>query len=320
MKHLFIVNPAAGGRDQTGLIRGIVDPIMARLGGEYEFYVTKAPMDARNKIKSENYAGDLRVYACGGDGTLNECVNGAFGLDNVAVTNFPCGTGNDFIKAFGDESGAFLDMEALITGYTRKIDLIDCNGRISVNICSSGFDARVGADVHKYSSLPLVGGKGGYIISVIANFIKGICGRLRARSGDYSFDGEAALVCACNGNWYGGSFNPVPEACLNDGYLDFLIVSKLSRLKFLSVIGKYATGRYRELGNLITHIRGKRLDLEADGPVIVNIDGEIISAEKISFEIIPRGLNFIFPSGMAASALQNEDLGDIGSNQEISAN
>ena len=89
---------------------------------EFEIYVTEAPMDACRHIRETAADGaELRAYACGGDGTLNEGVNGAAGLSNVAVTHFPCGTGNDFIKMFGPGKDRFFDLTGLINGEVRPI-------------------------------------------------------------------------------------------------------------------------------------------------------------------------------------------------------
>ena len=115
MKHLFIVNPTAGGKDSTAEVREKVERAFQGRGEEYEIYVTKAPMDAPEKIKAEAASGrHLRVYACGGDGTFNECVCGAARLENVAVCPFPTGTGNDFCRMFGEEKDMFRDLEALL--------------------------------------------------------------------------------------------------------------------------------------------------------------------------------------------------------------
>lgn len=187
MKHLFIVNPVAGKikpEDKLRLIHEAISrlPSSVRDGAEFEIYVTAAPMDAVGKIRSEaEDCGDLRVYACGGDGTLNECVNGAALLPNVAVTHFPCGTGNDFIRMFGDEKERFSDLTELITGELRPIDIIKCNDRYAVNICSLGLDARVGTDVHKYSGIPVIGGPAGYVVSLLVNYCKGVSQPMTAR-------------------------------------------------------------------------------------------------------------------------------------------
>ena len=120
MKHLFIVNPVAGRTKPEEKLRLIHEAVARTALGqavEFEIYVTAAPMDAVSKIKAgARRGGALRVYACGGDGTLNECVNGAAGLENAAVTHFPCGTGNDFIRMFGEERTRFFDLTELING------------------------------------------------------------------------------------------------------------------------------------------------------------------------------------------------------------
>lgn len=223
MKHLFIVNPVAGKQkpeEKLRLINEAIDrlPAEQRSRDEFEIYVTEAPMDACRHIRGTAADGaELRVYACGGDGTLNECVNGAAGLSNVAVTHFPCGTGNDFIKMFGPGKDRFFDLTELINGEVRPIDVIKCNDRYSVNICSMGLDARVGTDVHKYSGMPLIGGAAGYVVSLVANYVKGITTTMTARAEGLTCGPELNLVCVCNGRFYGGGFNPTNDARPDDG-------------------------------------------------------------------------------------------------------
>ena len=145
MKHLFIVNPTAGGQDKTAAITAEVERVFAGRSEDFEVYTTKVPLDACKKIEyeAEMYE-DLRVYACGGDGTLNECVSASVGRKNVSVTCYPTGTGNDFIKTFGEEKKLFHDLDALVNGEVHQIDVIECNDRYSINICSVGIDARIG--------------------------------------------------------------------------------------------------------------------------------------------------------------------------------
>lgn len=297
MKHLFIVNPIAGGNKNR--YQDTVDHINNVMGDfdcEYEVYVTRAPMDACRKIKDEAESGEeLRVYACGGDGTFNECVNGAACRKNVAVTSYPCGTGNDFIKTFGQEAELFKDLGALVQGDTKPIDVIRCNDRYSANICSVGIDARVGVDVHKYSRIPVIGGATGYVVSLLVNVFKGINTKLEIRTEDRTFIGKFALVCGCNGRYYGGGFNPVPEAKLDDGIINFLVIKEVSVLKVASLVSKYAAGRYKELVEYATHIPGKFMEIEAEEEVVVNIDGEALYSKKVTFEMVEGGLNIIYP-------------------------
>ena len=304
MKHLFIVNPVAGKQkpeDKLRLINEAIDrlPPEQRERDSFDIYVTEAPMDAVGKIRSTAAAcRELRVYACGGDGTLNECVNGAAGLPNAAVTHFPCGTGNDFIKMFGKDKDRFFDLTELINGEVRPIDVIKCNGRYSVNICSMGLDARVGTDVHKYSGMPLVSGPAGYVVSLVANYIKGITTTMTARTEGLTCGPELNLVCVCNGRFYGGGFNPTNDARPDDGYMDVLIVSGVSRLTIAGALIKYATGKYRAYPQYITFVRTRHLEIDAAEDEVINVDGEAEYGKHVVFDLVPGGVNFLFPRNM----------------------
>ena len=301
MKHLFIVNPKAGSKKGG---RETVEQEILRFAGElddpYEIYITKGPMDACEKVAAEAEKCDkLYVYACGGDGTLNECANGAAGRANTALTHYPCGTGNDFIRMFGEaDTQKFSDLRKLANGTVRAIDLIDCNGRYGINICSVGIDARIGTDVHKYSKIPVIGGATGYIVSLIVNLLKGINCEFTVSTPENTYSGEFALICACNGRFYGGGFNPVPDATPDDGQIEFLIVKGVSRIKLIRIIKKYAKGRYRELADVITHYSGETMQISGGGEFVVNIDGEAIYANNVNLKLVPKGLNFIFPMEM----------------------
>ena len=298
MKHLFIVNPIAGGRDATGEVRAKVEAAFADRADEFEVYVTKAPMDAPEKIRAEAERCDhLRVYACGGDGTFNECVCGAALRENVAVCPFPTGTGNDFCRMFGEEKDAFRDLDALLRGWEHPIDLIDCNGRWCDNIASVGIDARIGCDVHKYSKLPLIGGAAGYVVSLVVNFFKGLCSQMRIRVGDeYRTEGRHTLVCACNGRFYGGGFNPSLDARPDDGELDIFVVDKVNLLQAAGAIGKYSSGRSDELPELIRHFRGTEVEITLDKPDVVNIDGEAMVTDHVVFRLVPGAAKLLVPA------------------------
>ena len=299
MKHLFIVNPTAGGKDRTGEVREKVEKAFSGREGEVEIYVTKAPRDAPEKIKQEAASGGhIRVYACGGDGTFNECVLGAAKLDNVAVCPFPTGTGNDFCRMFGDEKDMYRDLDALVEGWEHPIDLIDCNGRYSANICSVGIDARIGTSVHKYSKLPLIGGATGYVVSLIVNVFKGITRKMRIRAEGFSAEGSHTLVCACNGRFYGGGFNPSLDARPDDGIMDIFIVDGVSLLHVATLIGKYASGRSDEVPKYIHHLKTDAIDIDFEEENVVNVDGETLFTDKVRMRLIPGALKLIVPKGM----------------------
>lgn len=309
MMHLFIINPAAGGKRSRHVKTAEEIRSVMRGHREYwEIYVTKAPMDACHKVRAASEGREpLRVYACGGDGTLNECVNGAVNRPHVSVTHYPTGTGNDFIKVFGPEGAPlFRSLPELIGGRAHPIDLIEVQTpsevRYGVNICSVGIDARIGTDVHKYSAIPVIGGAAGYVVSLAVNFIRGINQHLAIRADDFSKEGLFALACACNGSYYGGGFNPVPDALPDDGVLEFLVVSAVTRLKFLSFVGEYAKGRFREISEIIRHIRGNHMIISGAEEFVINVDGEMMRAKDVTFRMLPGGVSFILPKNMHFSA------------------
>lgn len=299
MNHLFIVNPTAGGKDKTAEVRARVEKAFSGKNEPFEIYVTRAPLDAVDRIRCEAANGEeLRVYACGGDGTFNECVNGGALLKNVAVCPFPTGTGNDFCRMFGEEKDLFRDLDALLCGTVHSIDLIDCNGRYGVNICSVGIDARIGTSVHKYSKLPLIGGATGYVVSTAVNVFHGIARPMHIRCGELSIDGEQSLVCVCNGQYYGGGFHPSLTARPDDGVLDMFIARKVSLFQFARLVGKYAAGKATELPAYVTHIQGSEMEIQFEREDVVNIDGEALFTDHVTMRLVPEALRLIVPRGM----------------------
>ena len=299
MKHLFVVNPVAGGRDKTDFVRSLAVSAFCGSADTYEIYVTKGPMDAPEKIRAEAASGEpLRVYACGGDGTFNECVCGAALLPNVAVCPFPTGTGNDFCRMFGAEKDLYRDLNALLHGTVHPIDLIDCNGRYSANICSVGIDARIGTDVHHYTNFPLVTGPFAYIVSAVVNVFRGINRPMHVRCGDFEADAEHALIAACNGRYYGGGFNPSVNARLDDGILDIYVVRGVSLLTLARLIGKYAAGKADDYPEYITHLRSDSLQIDFPEENVINLDGEAMFAKNVNMKLVPKALNLIVPRGM----------------------
>ena len=299
MKHLFIVNPVAGGKDRTEEICALADKAFLSREDTFEIYTTKAPGDATVEVGRRAGTGEqYAVYSCGGDGTFNECVSGAVNRENIAVCPFPLGTGNDFCRMFGEEQSLFTDMDAVLNGTAHAIDVIDCNGRYSVNLCSVGIDARIGTNVHKYSSIPLIGGATGYVVSAVVEVCKGISTPMKIHAESFDKEGKFSLVCACNGRFYGGGFNPSLRAMPDDGILDIYIVKDVSLFRLVTLIGKYAKGRADELTEYITHIRSDCVSIEFEEENVINLDGEAVFAKKVDMHLLPRAVKMIVPKGM----------------------
>ncbi len=298
MKHLFIINPAAGSKNRTKDYSVAIHDICTAKDLNYRIEVSRAPGECTRIAREAAKSGEpVRIYACGGDGTLNEVAAGAAGYPNAAVTVFSGGSGNDFVKIFNDPK-AFFNLERLLDAQETEFDLIRCNGEIALNICSVGLDARIAADVASYKRLPLLHGFRAYAASTMVNVVRGISEHYVVEVGGEVIDGEHTFVCVCNGRFYGGGFNPVPEADPADGWLDVLLVKKVSRLQVPGLVGKYKDGRYSELPHLVRHLRTKELKIRCDKAVPINLDGEVRMAQVAEFGLAEEKLRFFYPKGL----------------------
>ena len=298
MKHIFIINPAAGSKDRTADYSEKIHTACHNRGLDYEIQVSAAPGECFRLAREAARTGEqVRLYACGGDGTLNEVAAGAAGFDNAAVTVFSGGSGNDFVKIFSDP-GAFFDLERLLEAEETTFDLIRCNDDIALNICSVGLDARIGTDVANYKRLPLLHGFRAYAASTVVNVVRGISEHYVIDIDGERIDGNKTMICVCNGRFYGGGFNPVPEADPADGLLDVLVVEKVSRLQVAGVIGKYKSGRYKELPHLVRHFCTKRITIHCDKETPINLDGELRLAKTVEFSVAEEKLRFFYPKGL----------------------
>ena len=304
MKHLFIINPAAGSWDHTKqYTAAIVESCNAR-GLDYRVEVSKAPGECRRITREAGETGEeYRVYACGGDGTVNEVANGIIGYDNAAMTVIPVGTGNDFLKNFGDDMEKFRDAENLWDGPQFPMDAIDVNGRVALTIACSGIDARVARDVHKYSESPILDGKSSYIASLLVNFLfKGIGTHWTITLDDVTTEGDWSLVSVCNGRYYGGGFMPVAEARMDDGVLNTLVVREVNRRTFLKFVGPYSRGEYAKFPEYAHCSCPKVVHIHSEKPDIVTcLDGESVVNSDVTIKLHDKKLNFFGPEGCSCN-------------------
>lgn len=302
MKHLFIINPAAGSRDRTKQYSDAIHEACQSRELDYCIEVSQAPGACRRLAREAAQTGEeIRIYACGGDGTLNEVAAGAAGFDNAAITVLSGGSGNDFVKIFS-EPRAFYDLERLLDAEEVTFDLIRCNDDVALNICSVGLDARIGTDVARYKRLPLLTGFRAYAASTVVNVAKGIAEHYVVEINGQRIDAEQTFICVCNGRFYGGGFNPVPEADPTDGILDVLLVKKISRMQIPAVIGKYKNGQYRKLPQLVRHFRTDSLRILCDRPTAINLDGELRTAQVVDMSVAKEKVRFFYPRGLTWTA------------------
>ena len=302
MKHLFIINPAAGSHNQTEDYRKKIAAAFADRNEEYSIEVSAAPGQCRQIANRAAKSGEeYRIYSCGGDGTMNEIVAGVAGYPNVAVTMFAGGSGNDFVRIFS-ETAPFRDLERLLDAEEVTFDLIRCNEDYSLNICSVGLDSRIARDVANYKRLPLLSGFRAYVASTVVNLLKGISEHYVVEIDGERIDGKMTMICACNGRYYGGGFNPVPEADPTDGKLEVLVVKNVSLLQVPGVIGKYKNGEYKKIQKLVRHFSVDSIKIACDQEVPVNLDGEMRMAKEVDIRIAEEKLRFFYPKGLTWQA------------------
>lgn len=309
-QHLFVVNPVAGKKDRSGVIRKAVERML--LIDPYEIAVTKCVGDATEIVKSrldmlpaENF---LRIYSCGGDGTLSEVVEGVYKAKNknCAIGVVPIGSGNDFIKYFGEiPAEKFRSLPDMVKGRIDTSDIISVkdneNGseRISVNIVSAGYDAAVAKGMEKYKRLPLISGKAAYNLSVVECLISKMKNKftliadgveVRDKENDYLF-----AICA-NGSFYGGGFKASPLSNIKDGFLDFIRIKTVSRLTFAALVGSFRKGEHlAKLKKYCTHMLCKELKIISENVIDMNIDGNIIPMKNPTISIVPKAIQLILP-------------------------
>lgn len=305
MRHVFIINPHAGKKNQTARIYGMADRLRDVHGLDCACMLTDRPGGATEMARKLAASGEvLRLYACGGDGTVSEVAGGIAGFSNAAMTCIPAGTGNDFLKNFGPDMTKFSDAENLWDGEVFPLDLIDCNGRYCVTIACNGIDARVADSVHQFSRSPLLNGRGSYLCSVAANFLF----RPIGQHWTVTLDGETleddfALVSMCNGRYYGGGSTPVPEARMDDGVLHTVLIKNVSKPTFARLFGAYSAGKYRDLPpDLIQVSTAREVRIQGAEDIVTCLDGECFRSREVVMRLADKKLNFFAPKGSSPNA------------------
>ena len=298
MKHLFIINPNCGkGISYERCANGIVEA-MNEMGIEnYDIHVTEGPNDGYNYAKAEVDKGEhIRVYACGGDGTLWEVVNACACKPHAEVAAFPLGSGNDFIRIFGDKK-ALRDVKDHINGTVMDFDLIKCGDEYAINQCSKGLDAEVCARQASLKKLPLVTGEMAYTLGVLTLFVGKMHKTFTIKIDDEEeFTANVLFCLAANSRWYGGGYFAAPKALTYDGELDFVIVKKdCLKLYLLYLLGQYKKGKHLDWERTVFR-RGKKITIKSDEESAVNIDGEVRFGKETTFEIVEKGIKFVVPA------------------------
>lgn len=294
LQHVFIVNPAAGKGRALKMIAHI-EKTFEELGEKPVLEVTDKPGHATLLAKKHSESlQPARLYAVGGDGTLNEVLNGITG-DHVELGIIPCGSGNDTVRSLYSVLDPFTLIEKLPLAQSRNFDMGMMNDRTFLNIGSIGFDAEVAYLTRHFKRIPLVSGSLAYVLGILAALI-----RLRHYNVTLSLDGQEAktadvLLCAfANGRFYGSGMMPAPHADLEDGLLDLCQVERMGRLKILRFFPAFKKGQHESMKEVSFH-RFQTLTLESQIPIPVNFDGEVIKEARVTIKVLPGHIRILIP-------------------------
>lgn len=275
MKHIFIVNPISG-KGNALKIADKIKKVCEKRNLDYEMYYTQYPGEAKRIARKYIFSKNI-IYSVGGDGTLNEVLNGVVGTKNLLAV-VPAGSGNDFYKTLSK-----------IDEKTSTIDIGKINNRYFINIVSIGIDAEVADNVSlmKKRGVPT---KQIYNASLVYTFFKYKCKEI-----DLSIDeekqknGKCTILTICNGQIYGNGYKIAPNARLTDGYLDVYYVEKVNKVTLPSLINMLKQGIH-ERHNKVHKSHATKVNFKCDKELVCNIDGEIIKDKKFFVKIIPHSL------------------------------
>lgn len=305
IKHVFIFNPAAGKSEGKTDLKTRIEQVCNARGVDFEIHITSQPGEATafvDALCTRESQTQLRFYACGGDGTLSETVNGAYGHSNAAVGVIPVGTGNDFVRNFNGKQ-AFLDIDAQLDGQTEMMDLIRYNDRLCTNMINIGFDCEVVKVTSKLKKSRLMPAGMGYIAGLVLTLV-----RKPGVKASISLDGAPAeqrrmlLTAVANGAWCGGGFYSSPLAHLRDGVLDVLMIKNISRVKFVSLVKQYKSGTFIDsprARRVIDYAKVHTIRYTFSAPQSICADGEVVEATELVIRAERDALCLIVPRGAA---------------------
>ena len=317
MKHFFVINPAAGsGKEQEAMLPRIMNAAK-KWGADYEIHRTSGPGEAVTYVRGrleDNEGEPIRFYACGGDGTACEILNGIYGNKDAELSIIPAGSGNDYIRNFGDKE-CFCDIMAEMAGTAVPVDVIEyaftplgggdgeTETRYALNMINMGFDAKVVRHMERLKNKVFLKGTGAYVAGVVIELAGYKMSRVIFRpEGEEEIETDILLAGVGSGRYSGGGFDGIPVAEVNDGLLDLMFIKPITRRKFIKLVGTYHDGKHvgnPEMGDILFLYRMKKVEIEPVSPLVFTADGEVnFTAKSVTISVAPEKVSFVIPDGI----------------------
>lgn len=294
---LVIVNPTAGG----GRTLRSVDWLRERLGPrpEARFEVTSRPGDAETLAASAAAAGHDRVIAVGGDGTIQEVVNGLLAAPHAPTLGIvPLGSGNDLSRSLGLPAEPASAWRVAMGSRTSRLDVARArNGegreRWFASAGGIGFDGQVAAAM--LARRGWQAGRAGYLLTTL-NELRRFSNRpIRLTVDGISSEHDVLLVAIANGAYYGGGMRIAPDAQPDDGLLDVCVVGDVSRLTAIRQLPNLYRGTHVRHPQ-VSLLRGRSIDVDGDGATRVHLDGEPFGSLPLRVSVVPGALRVAVPA------------------------
>jgi len=282
-KHLAMI--IHGARAEREDVRHLIDWVRGK-GHVVETHVTLEAGDATAMAAAASRAGADVVIALGGDGTLNEVVNGLDGFD-TPLGIIPLGTANDFATQTGIPADADHAMDVILHRKPMCIDTASLNGRRFLNVSTGGVGAEATAETPTEAKETL--GPVAYAITGVRKFAEFEPYRASFRGPDFSYEGEFLMFAVGLTRASGGGTLVTPNASLTDGLLDVCVIEGMGRAEFARLLLKIKRGEH--LGEAGVHYAQLAwLTIESDVELSVNVDGESSGARRLDYRSRPSDL------------------------------
>ena len=300
VKHVFIVNPAAGQKSRAVEVADTAARLMQKRGEPHVVHVTEHSGHATELLRDMAAKGDpLRIYVYGGDGTLNEAATALVNAPHCALAHCPSGTGNDFVRtaAAPECRSLFSDIESLVDGQVVPIDAIIADDRVAMNSLTCGLDSWVAYYANHYKTWPLVGRKFSYDIALLKSFFYKIKNafELIVDDGEHIPMRDYLFVALMNGRFYGNGYQPAPRAVLDDGMLDLVMVDSVNRRTILKLLKPYRLGTAEDVSDAIHSRRVRSVEIVGREPFMLGLDGQIYNVGSVRCKVAPGALRIIIP-------------------------
>ncbi len=288
MNYFFIVNPASG-RGKGRSVGRELEERLQYLNLDYQLEFTNAPGHAVELAEKASRSFQC-IVAVGGDGTLNEVVNG-MAESQATLGLLPVGSGNDFARAVSLQSKLDDALNILLRGKTKRVDLGKANGRYFHNGLGIGFDAWV---VHTSQKVRRLRGNAIYLYSVITTLWKYKPVPLHMQYNGQTHTDDFFMITVGNGQSLGGGFFLTPEAKLDDGLFDICTIRNMPTVSILRNLLKVYQGTHTE-DPRVDIVRSDRLQVQTEQSFAVHLDGELLSLnlKELNVEIVPGAIDVV---------------------------